>query len=440
MQDSFCYKIRGGSPLMNECQLPGAKNAALPAIIAACLSDEVTQLTNVPTESNDVKVLIFLLNEAGANVSQPVPGTLLCSAPEWKGGQLDNSANLLRHSLLMLGLSAHRNTPLSLPLPGGCKLGSRKHDLHLLAFRELGFDFHEVNDALCLSELKERRNRTIEFHYPSFGATINVLLAATGIKGCVTTLKNAAKNPEVLDLIELLTKMGANIRWTADRTLCVEGTSSLSGTSHRILSDRIIASTLIAAAGVTRGNIVINGINQKYLQTEIQTWQRAGLNIQSTADSISVQYSRRLSAQSIRTVAYPGFHTDIQPLHGALMVFAEGTSTIYETILNGRFKYAEELQKMGADTAIGQADYACVNGEPGQFLTIQGVHKVHGAELTAPDIRGGAALVLVALTTEDETTINNIYQIERGYGDMAALLSPLGVDIKRESTTTKQSA
>ena len=432
VQEPF-LEIQGGASLTGQVALPGAKNAALPAIVAACLSAEPTTLYNVPTGLNDVKLLIELLRSLGVSIQEREPGTLVCAGSDWRERPLEgDKAGSLRHSLLLLGAAAYWHTDLFLPMPGGCKLGSRKHDLHLLALRTLGFEVRE-EEGIRLGSQKAQGDAHIAFHYPSFGGTLNVLFAASGSKG-TTRLENAARNPEVLDVIALLSSMGADIHWETPSTLRIRG-RTLRGTEHTVMSDRIIASTLIAATAVTKGHILIENATTKVLEAETSAWRGAGLSLEERGDGIEVTAPERPQAVSIRTKAYPGFHTDIQPLHAAMMSVAEGETRIEETILDGRFRYAAELHKMCADMRVEAGDFTCVNGAPGQVLRIRGVAKLRGAHVQATDIRGGAAVVVAALAAEGTTYVTNLYQLERGYKDLHTLLSALGARVERNKGT-----
>ena len=452
-QDSYrepYLEIQGGRTLSGEVTLLGAKNAALPALVAACLSDEETVLYDVPTELNDVRLLAELLRSLGAEVSEAGPHTLRCRGRGWRAATLDgNKAGSLRHSLLLLGGAAHRHLPLTLPLPGGCKLGERKHDFHVAALSALGFAVTDNPEGLGVAaggtargtaQGATRADARVSFGYPSFGATLNALFAATGLPA-VTLIENAARNPEVEDVTMMLNKMGAQISWADARTLRVVGGTPLRGTEHRVMGDRIVASTLIAVTAVTRGETFIRNASLRVLRAEAEVWLGAGLELTDDEGGIRVRAGGRLGATTVTTRAYPGFHTDVQPLHAAMMVLADGRSEIRETILDGRFRYAAELAKFGAAVAVLPGGFRCVNGEPGQVLQLDGVAALHGAEVQATDIRGGAAVVVAALAAEGVSRVTNLYQLERGYSDLAGLLTPLGAAVRRlEGTATPHAA
>ena len=430
-------EIHGGRALTGEVTLLGAKNAALPALVAACLSDDETVLYDVPTELNDVRLLTELLRSLGAEVREVGPHTLRCSGRGWRAATLDgDKAGNLRHSLLLLGGAAHRHLPLTLPLPGGCKLGERKHDFHVAALSTLGFAVTDTPEGLGVAPGGAvHKDARVSFSYPSFGATLNALFAATGLPA-VTLIENAARNPEVEDVTTLLNKMGAQIAWADARTLRVVGGTPLRAAEHRVMGDRIVASTLIAATAVTRGETLIQNASLRVLQAEAEVWRGAGLELTDDAGGVRVRAKRRLKATTVTTRAYPGFHTDVQPLHAAMMVLAAGRSQIQETILDGRFRYAAELAKFGAAVTVLPGDFRCVNGEPGQVLQLDGVAALRGAEVRATDIRGGAAVAVAALAAEGVSKITNLYQLERGYSDLAGLLTPLGGAVRRLGGST----
>lgn len=426
-------EIVGGTHLRGVVRIPGAKNAALPMIVAACLSPEPTVLENVPVELNDVRVLITLLRAAGAHVGERGPETLECSSGDWGDADLRGveGAGTLRHSLLLLGAAASRGTALSLPLPGGCKLGSRKHDLHVHAFERLGIDVIETDDELSIAAGRPGEQNEIAFRYPTFGGTLNVLFAAATWPGSRTVLRNAARNPEVEEVIRLLRAMGASIAWHGPADLEIVGVERLHAARQAVMSDRIVAATLIAATVVTRGHVRVDGASLGVLSAEAAVWREAGIELGDDGTGVEVAVPDRLRATRIETAAYPGFHTDNQPLHAAMMCFADGRSEIRETILDGRFAYARELSLLGATTEVVDGGFTCVNGAPGQLLRIDGGHPLRGAHVNAPDIRGGGALVVAALAAEGTTVIGNLYQLERGYRGLPEMLDGLGAQAVR---------
>ncbi|WP_010270034.1 UDP-N-acetylglucosamine 1-carboxyvinyltransferase [Paenibacillus senegalensis] len=422
--------IEGGTPIYGEVHLPGAKNSALPAIVAACLSEEEVTLHNVPLELNDVKQLIRLLTNSGAQV-RTCGQSLICRGAEWTGGTLDAElAGKIRHSLLLLGAAAHWRSSLFLPLPGGCSIGNRKHDLHLAALQQIGFAIEESELGIHLRASEPRQEVTVKQSYPTFGGTLNVLFASVR-SNAVVTLQNAARNPEVQDVIRLLMQMGARIEWLAPTVLRITGVERLHGAKHTVMSDRIIASTVISAVAATKGRATIHNATTKVLESEVAVWRQAGLTIEEGENRIRAEWTRQLHAVDVTTSAYPGFHTDIQPLHTVMMMNARGTCSLKETILDGRFAYCRELNKLGAHIEVRDGDFTCVNGAPGQMAIIHGVEQLTGHDLIATDIRGGAAVAVAALAARGVSRITNLYQLERGYGNFVELFRALGANIRK---------
>lgn len=424
--------INGGYPLKGTIEIEGAKNAALPAIVAACLSEETIILSNVPVKLNDVKQLVELLIDMGADIKISYNENVIkCNGGRWQGGNLNgNIAGKIRHSLLILGLSASWSKRLFLPMPGGCDLGSRKHDMHIDALRTLGH-FVQEDAGIFIEPEDSSSDKVINFYYPTFGGTFNAIFASVKLKGRKTTINNAARNPEVLDVINMLNNMGAKITWVDNKTLIVVGVDKLIATEHSIMPDRIIGATMIAATGVTNGKISIKNFQKDLLKEEIEVWEQTGMKIIQKNTDLYIDGTQPLTATNVETSAYPGFHTDVQPLHTLLMTTASGQSEVKETILDGRFKYCSELNKMGANITVVEADFTCVNGAPGQIAKIKGVASLYPANVKATDIRGGAAVAVAALAASGQSTISNLYQLERGYGNFVELFSKLGADVKR---------
>lgn len=428
-------KIKGGNPLKGQIEIEGSKNAALPAIIAACMSEETVELKNVPLNLNDIKKLIELLQNNGAEITVDHENNrLTCNGKNWQGGLLDGDlAGSIRASLYLLGLAVHWNKDIQLPIPGGCKLGQRKHDMHIDALKQLNNKVTE-NQGIELAYNESSEVTEIEFYYPTFGGTLNVLFASVGQKDKKVIIRNAAKNPEIIDVIFMLNNMGANISWEDDRTLTIIGVEKLSPVNHYVMPDRIVGATIITATGATNGQVTLKNFDETLLATEVKTWKKAGLIIEQNNNDLMIDgQNSKLEAIDVKTRQYPGFHTDIQPLHVMLMTFAHGNSQVKETILDGRFRYASELNKMGADIIVKDGDFTCVNGEIGQIATINGPTTLTGAEVIATDIRGGAAVAVAGLAAKGTTIIKNLYQLERGYGNFVELFSALGGQLERIS-------
>lgn len=425
--------INGGKKLKGSVQIEGAKNATLPAMVASLLSDETVVLTNVPTQLNDIKRMVELMLSMGTEVIvDPLNKTVTLHGSNWTGGELDGEvAGSIRHSLLLLGLSVGWKKNLKLPIPGGCKLGTRKHDMHVEALKKLGNDVIE-NEGIDVIYGDTKDKVDIEFYYPTFGGTFNAIFAAVKKFGTTVRIHNAAKNPEVIDVIKMLKKMGADISWESERVLVITGVKHLRGITHSIMPDRIVGATVIAAAGISKGHVTIEKFDEALLTSEISVWRKAGLEIKQIGKNLEIDgVNSNLKAIDVTTKAYPGFHTDVQPLHVLLMTIAKGNSTVKETILDGRFKYCSELKKLGAKVEVEDGGFNCVNGAPGQIARITGVEKLSGATVKATDIRGGAAVAVAGIIADGVTTVTNLYQLERGYGNFVDMFNQLGADITR---------
>lgn len=432
-------EINGGHSLNGTIEIDGAKNAALPAMVAALLSDETVELLNAPTELNDIKRIIELMKSMGTEIKvDRNKKSLHLNGSNWSGGELDGKiAGSIRHSLLLLGLSVAWGKNLKLPIPGGCKLGSRKHDMHVDALRELGNTVVE-NGGIEVIYDDSDKEVDINFYYPTFGGTFNAIFASVKKDGTTTRIHNAAKNPEVIDVISMLTGMGADIQWETDRTLIINGVKKLSGTKHSVMPDRIVGATVIVATGVTKGMVKIKNFNEELLSSEISVWRKTGLVIKQEGSDLMIDATAsELKSVDIETKAYPGFHTDVQPLHGLLMTLSSGKSSIKETILDGRFEYCEELMKLGANINVTDGDFTCVNGAAGQIAEVTGVEKLYGNLVKATDIRGGAAVALAGMAAEGTTIVTNLYQLERGYGTFVEMFNSLGADIDRINAKKK---
>lgn len=426
-------EIRGGTKLKGSVQIEGAKNATLPAMVAALLADETVILMNVPVNLNDIKRIIELMHSMGTNVIVDEKNkTITLHGSKWTGGELDGDiAGSIRHSLLLLGLSVAWEKDLKLPIPGGCKLGTRKHDMHVDALQKLGNEV--IEDAgIDVTYHDSEDEVDIDFYYPTFGGTFNAIFASVKKVGKTVRIHNAAKNPEVIDVIGMLKNMGANITWESDRVLVIKGVGHLKGITHSIMPDRIVGATVIAATGVSKGKVTIEKFSENLLISEITTWREAGLIIEQDGENLVIDgEGSQLKGVDVTTKAYPGFHTDVQPLHVLLMAMAEGKSSVKETILDGRFRYCAELEKLGAKIDVIDGEFKCVNGAPGQIAKIKGVTELKGNTVKATDIRGGAAIAVAGIIAKGTTTITNLYQLERGYGNFVEMFNALSANINR---------
>ena len=413
--------INSNGPLKGEVNISGAKNSALPILAACVLGTEEIILDGVP-ELKDVEIMVEVLKHLGSNIKYLDKNTLsidssginTCETPF-------ELMDKMRASFVVMGPLLSRFHAAYTKAPGGCNIGSRPIDLHLKGFEALGAT-NEVNDDEISIEAKNGLLGTeIYLDFPSVGATQNIMMAATLADG-KTTLDNAAKEPEIVDLASFLSKMGANIKGAGTSTIVIEGVEKLTGTRHTIIPDRIEAATYMTAAAMTRGEVLINNVIGSHIRPVIAKLVEMGVDVEEIEDEdkIIVKAPNRLKSTNIQTLPYPGFPTDAQAQFMALMTVCEGESRIQETVFENRFMHVEELMKMGAVIATS-----------GNRATIAGVEKLHGADVRATDLRAGAALVMAGLVAKGTTRVFDIYHIDRGYSNLVEKLSGLGADIKR---------
>ena len=418
-------KIIGGNPLFGKVFISGAKNTALPIICASLLTDEPVTLRNLPILS-DITSLNLLLQQIGTQIEgkqeelnghitqtftyhTPQPTSLV--APY-------DYVRKMRASYYVLGplLTKYRHVELS--LPGGCAIGARPMDIHLSSLEQMGANV-EIKNGYVIADIKDRlQGAHITFHSASVGATCNILMAATLAEGD-TIIENAAKEPEIADLIDILNKMGANIEGANSSTLTIHGVVKLHGVTHEIINDRIEAGSYAVAAAITHGRLELVNANADYLQSPLDILQKTGAMVERTANGIIVDAQHAdLQGVDVYTDYYPGFPTDLQSQFVTTMTLAKGTSIVVENIFENRYKYVNELLRMGANITI-----------EGKTAIIQGVDKLNAAKLEAKDLRGGAALIEAALTSEGESEITGINYIERGYENIVQKLTSIGAII-----------
>ncbi|MFO7858394.1 MAG: UDP-N-acetylglucosamine 1-carboxyvinyltransferase [Ectothiorhodospiraceae bacterium] len=421
------FEIEGGQPLYGEVTLAGAKNAALPMLFAGCLSDDETVLEGVPTGLGDVIETVAMLRQLGAFIATE-GDTVRIRRGDFPNGLSAGPYSKTRCSLLLLGLGAALGETVRIAYPGGCEIGKRNHDIHLDGLRALGAKVREeereieLSGGLC-------RGAEIELRYPSSTGTINLVLAAVLADGD-TLIRNPSLKPEVRDVLTMLGEMGAEVA-TGRNEIMVSGVRQLHGARYRVMSDRLVAATVIAGVAMTRGQAMIGGASLAPISVEARAWRNAGMMLQETVGGVLAQMVERPAPISIQTGPYPMFHSDIQPLHGAMMTLAGGKSRIVETVFDSRFGYLDELHKMGAGAKVRDGGFVCANGQPGQIAEIRGVRILKGANVTAPDIRGGAALVVGGLAADGITIVGNVGQIDRGYERIEELMALLGGRIRR---------
>jgi UDP-N-acetylglucosamine 1-carboxyvinyltransferase len=426
------FHIRGGRPVKGRVSISGAKNSALPCMAAAILTSETITLHNIPYV-RDIITMRRLLEDIGGHVLTPELRTHKISAANVELMTAPYElVKTMRASVLALGPLLARFGKARVSLPGGCAIGARPIDLHLAGFTKLGAEvFLEAGDVVARAPEKGLTGAEIHFEKISVTGTENLMMAATLARGR-TTIHNAAREPEVRDLAELLNKMGARVRGAGTPKIEIEGVEALGGAQHTIIPDRIETGTFIVAAAITKGDLEIKDCNPEHCNRIIAKLREVGVDIEEVNQStLHVTSSRALKAADLTTEAYPAFPTDMQAQYMTLMTQADGRSAITETIFENRFMHASELQRMGARIQISH-----------DKAVVEGPSKLIGARVQASDLRASASLVLAGLIAEGETTIDRVYHIDRGYEKIETKLKALGADIERvrESVTSPLSS
>jgi UDP-N-acetylglucosamine 1-carboxyvinyltransferase len=422
------FRIRGGNPIKGRVSISGAKNSALPCMAATILTPETITLHNIPYV-RDIITMRRLLEDIGAHVLTPELRTHKISAAHVELMTAPYElVKTMRASVLALGPLLARFGKARVSLPGGCAIGARPIDLHLAALTKMGAEVVlEAGDVIARSPESGLVGADISFDKISVTGTENLMMAATLARGR-TTIHNAAREPEVRDLAELLNKMGARVRGAGTPTIQIEGVEGLGAAQHTIIPDRIETGTFIAAAAITKGELEIRDCNPEHCNRIIAKFRAVGVEIEEVNQSTLQARcdARGLRAGDLTTEPYPGFPTDMQAQFMTLMTQANGRSTITETIFENRFMHASELQRMGARIQVSH-DTAIVDG-PGKLI---------GARVQASDLRASASLVLAGLVAEGETVIDRVYHIDRGYEKIETKLKDVGADIERvrESVT-----
>jgi UDP-N-acetylglucosamine 1-carboxyvinyltransferase len=413
--------IEGGKPLNGIVKAAGAKNAALPLMAASILSDKKIQLSNIPKLS-DIKTMCELLINSGVDISENGDDSLTLHAKQISNVKAPYEiVRKMRASAIIMGGLLAREGRAELSLPGGCAIGTRPIDYHLEAFKRMGAEVELESGYIVASANKGLRGANIAFPTVSVGATENVLIAATLAKG-TTVIENAATEPEVSDLANMLVKMGAKISGIGTRKLEIEGVTSLKSVKHEVISDRIEAASYLMVAAITKGKITVENIAPELLEATISAMKNMDINIDIDQDNkrITASYNGRLKPLDLVTEAFPGFPTDMQAQITALMCLADGKSHLVETIFENRFMHIPELRRMGANIESS-----------GNRLTIRGIEQFKPAEVMATDLRASFSLILAALNAEGESKLNRVYHLDRGYEKIEEKLNACGAKINR---------
>jgi UDP-N-acetylglucosamine 1-carboxyvinyltransferase len=411
-------RVVGGPPLEGTVRISGAKNASLPELCAALLTDEPVVLANVP-EVRDIRTMGRVLTALGATVEFRVGGTVEVTAADITSVEAPyDLVKTMRASVLVLGPLLAREGRARVSLPGGCAIGARPINLHLRALAKLGADIR-VQHGYVEARAERLRGAEISFETVTVTGTENVLMAATRAEG-VTEIHNAACEPEVEDLATLLTALGARIEGAGTPTIRVFGVDRLGSARHQVIPDRIETGTYVAACAIAGGEIEVQRCAPSHLRTVVEKMRETGVRIEEGPDNLRVRAPRRLASSDVKTLTYPGFPTDMQAQYMALMTQAAGTTTITETIFENRFMHVAELDRMGADIRVD-----------GRTAVIKGHTPLSGAQVMATDLRASACLVLAGLAARGETVVDRVYHLDRGYYRIDEKLRGLGADIER---------
>ena len=413
------YIIKGGTPLNGEVTIGGAKNAALGILAAAIMADETVVIDNLPNV-RDINVLLTAIESIGATVKRIGPHVVSINGSTINDMTIDyDSIRKIRASYYLLGALLGKYKKAQVALPGGCEIGSRPIDLPLKGFRALGATV-SIEHGMINTSADELVGNHIFLDTVSVGATINIMLAACMAEG-KTVIENAAKEPHIVDVANFLNSMGANIKGAGTDKIRMTGVTSLHASEYSIIPDQIEAGTFMVAAAATRGDVLIKNVIPKHLEAISVKLMEIGATVEEFDDAIRVTSDHRLGHTQIKTLPYPGFPTDMQPQIATLLALSDGTSIVTESIFENRFKYVDELSRMGASIKV----------EGGNVAIIEGVEGFTGAAISAPDLRAGAALVVAALVAEGYSTVDCIHYIERGYECFEDKLAALGGYIEK---------
>lgn len=414
------FVIRGGRRLTGEVEISGAKNAAVAIIPAVILSDEPCVIENVPAIS-DVNICLRILREMGADVQNLSRTSYKIDATKIQKFCVPyETARKMRASYYFLGALLGKFGKARVSMPGGCPLGDRPIDQHLKAFSALGAKYN-LNQGMIDLTSNGLRGGQIFLDVVSVGATMNAMLAAVRAEG-LTIIENAAKEPHIVDLANFLNSMGANIMGAGTDVIKIRGVDRLHGTTYAVIPDQIEAGTFMVAAAATNGDVLIKNVIPKHLESITKKLEKIGVNVEQFDDSVRVWVDGPLVKASVKTTPHPGFPTDMQPQIATLLTLAEGTSIVTEGVWEQRFRYVDELRRMGADISVD-----------GKVAVIEGTGKLMGAPVKACDLRAGAALIIAGLAASGVTEIEDIFHIERGYDCMEEKLRALGADIEKKS-------
>ena len=412
------YVIKGGNPLVGEVDIAGAKNAALAILSAAIMTDETILIENLP-DVRDINVLLEAIAEIGAQVDRVDKSTVKINGSTIGNLSVDYEfIKKIRASYYLLGALLGKYKHAEVPLPGGCNIGSRPIDQHLKGFRALGAEV-DIRHGAIVAKAENLHGSHIFLDVVSVGATINIMMAASMAAGR-TIIENAAREPHVVDVANFLNSMGANIRGAGTDVIKIRGVKRLHSTEYSVIPDQIEAGTFMFAAAATKGDVTVLNVIPKHLEATIAKLVEIGCEVEEFDDAVRVVSKGGLTSTHVKTLPYPGFPTDMQPQIGVTLALCKGTSIVTESIFENRFKYLDELARMGANAKV-----------EGNSATIEGVEGFSGARVSAPDLRAGAALCIAGLAAEGITIVDDIVYIQRGYERFDEKLRGLGGIIEK---------
>lgn len=411
--------IGGGAPLQGEVSIGGAKNAVLALLAGTILTKDICRIDNIP-DISDVTIMLHILHQLGAEVKRVGKYTYEINTKYFDSGEVPYELTKhCRASYYLLGALFGRFGHARVAMPGGCDFGVRPIDLHIRGFEQLGAHYDFEKNAIISLQAEQLCGNVVCMNF-SVGATINIMLAASRARG-ITVIENPAKEPHVVDLANFLNSCGADIRGAGTDVIKIHGVKDLHGCDYTTIPDQIEAGTYMAAAAATHGQVLVRNIIPKHMECISTKLIECGVSIQEYDDAILVEAQNRLQRCKIKTMPYPGFPTDMQPQFGALLATAQGTSILSEGIFDNRFRYMEQLTRMGAQLKVD-----------GKVAVIEGVDQLRGAQVKAYDLRAGAAMIIAGLTAQGITEIESIEYIDRGYEDIVGKLQRLGANIKRK--------
>lgn len=414
------YIIEGGKKLEGTVKISGSKNASLPILAATILSEKTNKLYNVP-QIKDTKTTLEILKLLGCKIKQNSGKIEINSKHITKTEIPEHLMREMRSTVIMAGALLGRFKEVTFSYPGGCDIGSRPIDLHINAFKKLGV---EITEEAGFIKCKANKiiGTNIDLDFPSVGATENIILATVLSTG-TTTINNAAMEPEIIDMVQFLKKMGAKIQGEGTNQIIIDGVEKLSGVSYNIMPDRIEAGTILCAVAATGGNVTLDNVMPEHLTAVINKLEETGCKIEINNKKITLNAQKKLKPIDIKTMTYPGFPTDLQQIFATMLVKASGTSIIVENIFESRYKYISELRKMGAKVTV-----------EGKTAIIKGTRKINATTVVCTDLRGGAALVIAGLMAKGKSRVENIGYIQRGYENLENKLGSLGAKIKLEES------